>query len=521
MTQAVLGGMAVRVIQAAVQSAPTLLVGLLVVGVFRHLLGAAGIRKLFGAGSWRSLLQAWAVGMLLPVCSLGVIPVMREMRRAGIAGSTVLAFALSAPLFNPISLLFGLTLSEPLAIFAFAGCSLLVVTVVGLAWDWKYPQAVEPQQPAPPVAAGIKRMLAIGAVAAREMCGATLGYGLVALVGVAGLTAALPPGTLQHSLSHGNPWAPLLMTAVAIPAYATPMTVMGQLASMFKHGNSVGAAFVLLTFGAGINLGTIAYIARNYRLRPTLIWLVSLVAVVVALAYAVDAPLFPQDVEIANHTHAFDGYCCPFRAGSMDVPRDMAQLLHDSLLPHEISSAWLVLGFLGAGLGLRLLDRRWRLETWLEAANPAGRPVGRFDLRVPAPVLGAVALGGLVAFSIVGCFMYYPHPDEALDEMSTMKTEALHASLQGDRKVAEHWIAVCDDWTHRLQVGVYLRTGKLSEYQRMKARVLRDDLELLEHSLAHNDEAERKTLVFATDRAFSRLRAAFRTAGPATQLVGR
>ena len=44
-------------------------------------------RKLFGDNSWRSLPQAWLVGMLLPVCSLGVIPVIREMRRAARASA--------------------------------------------------------------------------------------------------------------------------------------------------------------------------------------------------------------------------------------------------------------------------------------------------------------------------------------------------------------------------------------------------------------------------------------------------
>ena len=103
--------------------------------IFRRLLGHEGTRRLFGCGTWRELPQAWFIGMLLPICSLGVIPVAREMRRARISGGAILAFAMTAPLFNPLSLLYGLTLSEPSVILAFAFCTMVVVTAVGALWN--------------------------------------------------------------------------------------------------------------------------------------------------------------------------------------------------------------------------------------------------------------------------------------------------------------------------------------------------------------------------------------------------
>jgi len=60
--------------------------------------------------------------------------------------------------------------------------------------------------------------------------------------------------------------------------------------SMFQHANSVGAAFVLLTLGAGVNLGLIAWVWRNYGLARSLAWLAILLAVVLGLAYAVENP---------------------------------------------------------------------------------------------------------------------------------------------------------------------------------------------------------------------------------------
>ena len=119
-----LWGAVLRFAQALVQATPTILIGLIVAGVFRQLLGHSGTRRLFGDNTWRSLPQAWAVGMLLPVCSLGVIPVLREMRRAGVSGGAILAFGLTAPLFNPISVLYGLTLADPIVTVSYTHLTL-------------------------------------------------------------------------------------------------------------------------------------------------------------------------------------------------------------------------------------------------------------------------------------------------------------------------------------------------------------------------------------------------------------
>ena len=100
---------------------------------------------------------------------------------------------------------------------------------------------------------------------------------------LAALSAVLPPGSLQATMEHKNPYAPLPMLGVAIPAYTSPLVAMSQIGSMFQHANSVGAAFVLLTLGAGINLGLIAWACRNFGLARGLAWLSMLVVVVLGL----------------------------------------------------------------------------------------------------------------------------------------------------------------------------------------------------------------------------------------------
>ncbi len=510
MIESLLWGGVLRSGQALIQSVPTLLVGLVVAGVFRRLLGPANTRRLFGSGTRRELPQAWLVGMLLPVCSLGVIPVAREMRRAGVSPGAVLAFAMTAPLFNPVSMLYGLTLSEPSVILVFAFASMVVVTIVGAALNRLFPGSGSEEAAPAPVAQGLKRMAAIAVAAAREVTGPSLGYVAVGLLGVGLLGMALPPGSLQSTMEHSNPFAPLAMAGVAIPAYASPMTAMAQLGSMFQHANSPGAAFVLLTLGAGLNLGLAAWVLRNYGVGRGLAWLVFLVASILGVAYAIEAPLYPREIAPPGHTHAFDMYCRPFSSSQTHPAPFVVARLREEIQPFERVALAVLASLAAVGLVLRALDRRWRVESWLErATEPSDGQPSWHDRSVPAPVLGGVALLGLVALSIVGCYVYYPSPSEVFEEMSILKAEVLTAALSGDRKHAEHFLPAWADWTRRLEVGTFLREGTLGPYRKAKAKVFRDRLELLKHAVEEGDREEAREYVTHVSRAYSRMRQAF------------
>lgn len=509
MFQAIFWGAVLRFCQSLLQASPFILVGLFVAGVVQRLLGSESTRRMFGGRGLKALFRAWVIGMLLPVCSLGIIPVVRQLRKAGVPGGTILAFALAAPLFNPLSLLYGLTLSEPVVIGAFAFCTLVVITIVGLIWDLLFPTTEKPDPALPPTPAGWKRLLAIVVVAAREISGASAGYMLVGLLGVASLAVILPPGAMQHWMNGNNPAAPLLMSLVAIPAYATPMLAMSQLGSMFQHGNSVGAAFVLLTLGAGMNLGLAAWMFRSYGWKSASSWLGLLFVAVLLLSYGIDKPLSHQGAEISDHTHAFDVYCRPFDNNFRAPAAAVFTLLRQDAQLHEVASLGLLVLFVGFGMILKWLDKSWVIEKWLERAPVSTAPTGRFDIVVPAPVLGGVALLAVVAFSIGSCYAYYPSANEVFEEIKIAKTEALSAALAGQHEQAERWIGIWGDWTRKLQVGVYLREWTLSDYHRIKAKIVRDKLDLLEHETEENDKDEVRKLVAQLHRASTRMQQAY------------
>ncbi|MBS0265003.1 MAG: permease [Planctomycetes bacterium] len=503
-------GSLLRLGESLFQAAPTILVGFLVAAVIRRFLGYELTNRVFGGSSRRGLLQAWIIGMLLPVCSLGAIPVIRELRRAGLPGGTILAFALAGPLFNPLSLLYGLTLSQPQAILGFALCSLIVVTFVGAAWDRMFPGTASPEPAPGAVPYGYKRLLSLFIYVSREIVGVSARDVLAGLSGIVLLALILPPGGLQNAMGQDNPLAPLLMTLVAMPAYATPMLAMSQLGMMFQHGNSIGAAFALLSFGAGMNLGTVTWMRRNYGTRPSLVWMGLLAMVVVLLAYGIERPLRAYESAAADHTHAFDIYCRPFEFGISDPMGAAWSRLRQNRGVHELYAMFALVGFVVSGVLLRAIDPKNRIEAWLETAAPATDSLRRgIDFVVPNAVVGGAIVLGIVGASVVGCFAYYPPPGEVFEEMRIARAEAMAAALAGDRQHAEQWIDILDDWTRKLQVGVYLRHGHLSEYHRMKAHVLREKLEQLEHEVAEGDEAAIKKLIYEIGQCYQRMHFAY------------
>lgn len=501
--------------ESTAQAALFVLTGLIITGVFRHVLGHQGLKRLFGSGTWRSLPQAWLLGMLLPVCSLGVIPIMREMKRAGLKTGTILAFGLTAPLFNPLSVLYGLTLSEPTTIMAFALASLFVVTVIGLVFDRLFPVAQAEATDSVSSPFGIKRVIAVFDTTSRELFTWSGVYILFGLLGVSALSMALPHASFQHQVNGDNPLAPVLMTGVAVPAYATPMLAMSQLGVMFQHGNSVGAAFALLILGAGMNLGIIAWMYSAYGWKISSSWMAMLLVVVLGLGYGLESPLYPTDIDPADHTHAFDVYCCPFIPETTDHVPKVVKSLSEDLKIEEKFSFFALLALCSVGIVLVLVEKNTAYREWLQSHPESSTDAtGKYDMIVPDSVLGGVALAGLMLLSLTGCYAYYAVVDECLEEIFIIKGEVLSAANSGDEKHALHWIPIWEDWNRRLQVGVYLRHWELSEYHRMKALLVQEKLEALEHALEDQDRDNIRRLVTQLGNAQLRLSKAYRKLEP-------
>jgi uncharacterized membrane protein YraQ (UPF0718 family) len=525
MLSSIFWSIVLRTGQNAVESSMTLLCGFLVAGVMRRMLGAEGTRRLFGGPGWKGLFRAWAVGTVLPVCSLGVIPIAREMRRAGVPSGTILAFVLAAPHINPLSLLYGLTFSEPLVIICFAFGSLLVALAAGALWDRLLASEQDVAGPGdePMPAPGLKRLLAVVVAAGREAVSPTMGYVAIGLVFTGLLAGLLPHGCLGTTMRHDNWLSPLLMTAIALPLYIGPLQGMMRLGLMFEHGNSVGAAFALFELGIGVNLGLIVWLMTLFGWRRVLVWLGLICAATLVLGYTAEQPLYFAHEE-AGHTHAFDEWTSPFPPGSTvdwQIVRD--KLLQKVEILEPVALGGLALLML-LGLIVQKFDPltlpsppaggegrvRGRIEAFLvKQPPPSDRPVSVWNRNVPGPVLGLIALLGLVIFSVVALYIYYPAPKEAFKEIVQVRADALAAVLSGHKEEAIRQIQHWDLLTRKLQVGVFIRTGRMDPEVTQATEDLRERLEELRDALLASNVTEAKGMLPKVEEAYRRCRAMY------------
>ena len=489
-----------RLGESSCDAALTIVVGVVTAGILRRMLTPSGTRTLFGSGV-NGLLRGWLAGMLLPVCAIGVIPVAREMKRCGVPTGTVLSFALAAPLLNPISFLYGLTLAEPIVILTFAGFSLLLSTAAGFLWDTVFagPQnKIETEEQAqrvdqePVPNEGFRRILAVISTSANGLASRNLLYIVIGLVGTALLSAAIPKGALQNTMHHSDIEAPLLMTALGVPIYSAPLPGMMVIGLMFDHGNSIGAAFVLFALGIGTCLGTIAWLLRELPKRKVVIWFLVYVGLLVALGYASEGFLYDSRKVEIDHTHAFDGYSSPYFSGMSQPMKHTIDKLDEKFGPLEQAGIYSFAGLLLVGLVLSRLDRSGSVERWLTARPASQQSRSKYDVRLPGVVVGGVAIAGLIAFSVVGAYIYYPDRDQCMDWMFTEYANTAIAVRTSTPEEASRNIELWDQIIRKLEVGVFLREFHVTPEQSKTAEDLREALEVVRDYLTDGEPEKAK-----------------------------
>lgn len=356
-------------------------------------------------------------------------------------------------------------------------------------WD-RFARREVKSEVAEPTVEGVRRLGSSVVFIARELAGPTGALALLAVLGLFLLGAFLPHGALQAEVEQMDPLAPLKMSVVSLLVYATPMLAMSQLGMMFDHGNSPGAAFSLLLLGTGVNLATLWWIRANFGTKSTLVWFSVLFVFVVGIAYAVDRPLIPPGIEPAGHTHAFDVYTNPLTTGSGVSFSKIQETIEKSVGLFEwIGGGMLALIVIFGGV-LRFGFRKQSeaLMNPVASENDLNRATKGIHRPVSSRTVGLTCLAGVVAFSIVGCYAYYPKPSEVLEEMRLARVEVLSGAMSKDYDRSLRWIPILDAWSRRLEVGYAIRNFELRPYQKMQTYIMRKKLELLEHAIEHASE---------------------------------
>jgi len=277
------------------EMAPWVLGGFGIAGVVSLWLNARVVREHFGGGRFGAILKAVGLGIPLPVCSCGVIPLGASLRKHGAGKGPTSAFLLSTPQtgVDSIAVTYGMmgwlfAIFRPLA--ALVSGVLCGVAVETLDGDAPATVASPEEEVAPETRPWWLRVLHNGfVVLPRSVGGAiVLGAFVSALV-----MALVPENYIAEKIS--SPLLQMVLTlAFGIPVYICSTAAVPFSLGLLAAGLSPGAAMAFLIGGPGVSASTLFAVWRLMGLRTTLVYVTVLSTCAIAFGLLLNEILPPD-----------------------------------------------------------------------------------------------------------------------------------------------------------------------------------------------------------------------------------
>jgi len=302
-----------------------LLFGFLMAGILYVLIPASLVEKHLSGRGILPLLKSTVLGIPLPLCSCGVIPVAASIRKHGAGKGATTAFLLSTPQTGIDSIFVTLSLLGP--VFAVARpLTALVAGLFGGTLASVFDTGKKENTSSTSCSDGccttgrdqattctdeccnasaatgrsrFARVFHYGFVTLPKDIGKPLLWGIVA----AGVISAFVPGDFfAHTLGTGIV-SMIAMMILGIPVYVCATASVPVAAALMTKGVSAGAALVFLATGPATNAATITTIWKIMGRRTAVIYLAAVAVTSLAAGLVLDHFFHPGEISAAASTH--------------------------------------------------------------------------------------------------------------------------------------------------------------------------------------------------------------------------
>ncbi len=286
-----LGGISNTFWALALESAPALLLAYLVGGMMIAFLPGASIRWMQrGAAPVRSV-KGVVVGLPLPICTCGVLPLYRSLIKRGAPPTAAMAFLIATPELGFDALL----ISIPLLGGDMTVIRLVAAAAIALTVGWAIGGFVERSEPTAATPSNASAPGAAAPVKERIQRGLREGFGSLVddtapwiLVGL--LIAALAEPLLQQGwLQALSPSVEVVLFALlGLPVYVCASGATPIVAVLLMNSVSPGAALAFLLTGPATNISTYGILSQVHNRKTALLFGILTTACAVALGYLVN-----------------------------------------------------------------------------------------------------------------------------------------------------------------------------------------------------------------------------------------
>lgn len=293
-------------------TAPFLVLGLVLAGLLHVLVPPRLVLWALGQGGWRGAVRGALVGLPLPLCSCGVLPTALTLRRQGASLSAATSFTISTPETSVDAI----AITAAMLPAAFLGvrplAALVLAVVVGIVVEFF---AANPNEELRVNVLELSRIMTIEREHGCEdpkcsetaemcrVCGLMVlphrahSHGALArlravfqyafgtffediatwivfgLAFAAFLQSILPEGGLKATWIVDHPNLQILFAILAgIPLYSCATASTPMAAVLLSKGLNPGAALALLLAGPATNIGNIFTLRREFGLRTTTVY---------------------------------------------------------------------------------------------------------------------------------------------------------------------------------------------------------------------------------------------------------
>lgn len=289
---------------------PWLVVSLLLAGLLRQFLNPAKFQRALGNRGLSAVVKATLSGMLLPICSCGVIPLGLGMYYTGAYLGPTLAFMVATPIINPAAILLAYGLLGPEIATIYLAAGFLVPVLIGVTGNLLAGKELHvsgmdagSEQPRLEAEQGIRigrkllRGLKWGVFELGTMVGKYIVFG-VALAGV--LIAAVPKHLIQSYLGDPGMMSVFGIAAIGAVMYVCAVGHIPFVAALVGSGAAPGIAVTFLMAGAATNLPEMISIYKLIGKRALVIYSSLVVSTSMGVGWLTNQWLLPDFIPFYN-----------------------------------------------------------------------------------------------------------------------------------------------------------------------------------------------------------------------------
>ena len=278
-----------------IEMALYLLFGMSVAGLLHVFLGKEIISRHLGEGGIKSVMKATLIGIPLPICSCGVIPIASSLEKEGAHKSSILAFLVATPTTGVDSIFATYSLLGPL----FAIFRPLAAMVCGISLgvaDYLVEGKNEKKKVRHPhdhakvkISFKWREFLKYSFVEVPQDIGKALILGMI----IAGAIAAFVPASVFEKYFF-FPFDFIVALLIGIPLYVCSTGSIPVAVSLIMKGFSPGAGLVFLITGPATNAVTLAFVRTKLGNKSFFLYLINIAVVAVLMGLLFNQIWFSQ-----------------------------------------------------------------------------------------------------------------------------------------------------------------------------------------------------------------------------------